>query len=65
VGVFATWGAASAYDHYSSAASITAWVKQTSSEIASGTASTYDLVRQNPLSNVNVNSASAFTVCVQ
>ncbi|ECF6094544.1 LysM peptidoglycan-binding domain-containing protein [Salmonella enterica subsp. salamae] len=64
-GVFATWGAANTYDHYSNAASITAWVKQTSAEIAAGAASTYDLVRQNPLSNVKVNSASAFAVCVQ
>lgn len=62
--VFATWGAANSYDHYTQA-SITAWIQQSSAEVPTGTTSTYDLVTKNPLSNVNVTSPNAFAVCVQ
>ncbi|EHI9671536.1 hypothetical protein J9478_004786, partial [Escherichia coli] len=51
--------------HYSSMNSITAWIKQTSSEQSSGVSSTYNLITQNPLPGVNVNTPNVYAVCVE
>ncbi|EFT2882036.1 intimin type beta, partial [Escherichia coli] len=53
--IYSTWGAANKYPYYSGSESLTAWIKQSSSEQSSGVSSTYDLVTKNQLSNVGVN----------
>ncbi len=63
--IYSTWGAANKYPYYSGSKSLTAWIKQSSSEQSSGVSSTYDLVMKNPLSNVEVNNKNAFSVCVK
>ncbi|EPV8240322.1 intimin type beta [Escherichia coli] len=63
--IYSTWGAANKYPYYSGSESLTAWIKQSSSEWSSGVSSTYDLVTKNQLSNVGVNNKNAFSVCVK
>ncbi|CTV27092.1 intimin [Escherichia coli 3-475-03_S3_C2] len=63
--IYSTWGAANKYPYYSGSKSLTAWIKQSSSEQPSGVSSTYDLVTKNPLNNVGVNKKNAFSVCVK
>ncbi|EPT6199164.1 intimin type beta [Escherichia coli] len=63
--IYSTWGAANKYPYYSGSKSLTAWIKQSSSEQSSGVSSTYDLVTKNQLSNVGVNKQNAFSVCVK
>ncbi|EGO6736650.1 intimin type beta [Escherichia coli] len=63
--IYSTWGAANKYPYYSGSKSLTAWIKQSSSEQSSGVSSTYDLVWNNPNSNVKVNDKNAFPVCVK
>ncbi|EFM7861845.1 intimin [Escherichia coli] len=63
--IYSTWGAANKYPYYSGSKSLTAWIKQSSSEQSSGVSSTYDLVTNNQVSNVGVNSKNAFSVCVK
>ncbi|WP_097316480.1 intimin type beta [Escherichia coli] len=63
--IYSTWGAANKYPYYSGSESLTAWIKQSSSEQSSGVSSTYDLVSKNQLSNVGVNNKNAFSVCVK
>ncbi|HFV7084890.1 TPA: intimin type beta [Escherichia coli] len=63
--IYSTWGAANKYPYYSGSVSLTAWIKQSSSEQSSGVSSTYDLVTKNQLSNVGVNNKNAFSVCVK
>ena len=63
--IYSTWGAANKYPYYSGSKSLTAWIKQSSSEQSSGVSSTYDLVSNNQLSNVGVNNKNAFSVCVK
>ncbi|EFO3697732.1 intimin [Escherichia coli] len=63
--IYSTWGAANKYPYYSGSKSLTAWIKQSSSEQSSGVSSTYDLVLENPMINVKVNDKNAFPVCVK
>ncbi|EOY7701042.1 intimin type beta [Escherichia coli] len=63
--IYSTWGAANKYPYYSGSKSLTAWIKQSSSEQSSGVSSTYDLVTNNQLINVGVNNKNAFSVCVK
>ncbi|EPA3627244.1 intimin type beta [Escherichia coli] len=63
--IYSTWGAANKYPYYSGSESLTAWIKQSSSEQSSGVSSTYDLVTTNQVSNVGVNNKNAFSVCVK
>ncbi|EOT9702722.1 intimin type beta [Escherichia coli] len=63
--IYSTWGAANKYPYYSGSKSLTAWIKQSSSEQSSGVSSTYDLVMKNQLINVAVNNKNAFSVCVK
>lgn len=63
--IYSTWGAANKYPYYSGSKSLTAWIKQSSSEQSSGVSSTYDLVTKNQLVNVGVNNKNAFSVCVK
>ncbi|EIP7450163.1 TPA: intimin type beta [Escherichia coli] len=63
--IYSTWGAANKYPYYSGSKSLTAWIKQSSSEQSSGVSSTYDLVTKNQLINVRVNNKNAFSVCVK
>ncbi|HHX5211485.1 TPA: intimin type beta [Escherichia coli] len=63
--IYSTWGAANKYPYYSGSKSLTAWIKQSSSEQPSGVSSTYDLVTKNQLINVAVNNKNAFSVCVK
>ncbi len=63
--IYSTWGAANKYPYYSGSKSLTAWIKQSSSEQSSGVSSTYDLVTENQLNNVVVNNKNAFSVCVK
>ncbi|EGO8871975.1 intimin [Escherichia coli] len=63
--IYSTWGAANKYPYYSGSKSLTAWIKQSSSEQSSGVSSTYDLVLKNPMSNVKVNYKNAYPVCVK
>ncbi|EGO9683686.1 intimin [Escherichia coli] len=63
--IYSTWGAANKYPYYSGSKSLTAWIKQSSSEQSSGVSSTYDLVRNFPMSNVKVKDKNAFPVCVK
>ncbi|HHN8939229.1 TPA: intimin type beta [Escherichia coli] len=63
--IYSTWGAANKYPYYSGSKSLTAWIKQSSSEQSSGVSSTYDLVTTNQVSNVGVNNKNAFSVCVK
>ncbi|EKD4521441.1 intimin type beta, partial [Escherichia coli] len=63
--IYSTWGAANKYPYYFGSKSLTAWIKQSSSEQSSGVSSTYDLVLKNPMSNVKVNDKNAFPVCVK
>ncbi|EFJ8467864.1 intimin type beta [Escherichia coli] len=63
--IYSTWGAANKYPYYSGSKSLTAWIKQSSSEQSSGVSSTYDLVTNNQLINVGVNKKNAFSVCVK
>ncbi len=63
--IYSTWGAANKYPYYSGSKTLTAWIKQSSSEQSSGVSSTYDLVTKNQLSNVGVNNKNAFSVCVK
>ncbi|EEU4013772.1 intimin [Escherichia coli] len=63
--IYSTWGAANKYPYYSGSKSLTAWIKQSSSEQSSGVSSRYDLVTKNQLINVGVNNKNAFSVCVK
>ncbi|EHY5842372.1 intimin type beta [Escherichia coli] len=63
--IYSTWGAANKYPYYSRSKSLTAWIKQSSSEQPSGVSSTYDLVTKNQVNNVGVNKKNAFSVCVK
>lgn len=63
--IYSTWGAANKYPYYSGSKSLSAWIKQSSSEQSSGVSSTYDLVTKNQLINVVVNNKNAFSVCVK
>ncbi|EHX1744923.1 intimin type beta [Escherichia coli] len=63
--IYSTWGAANKYPYYSGSKSLTAWIKQSSSEQPSGVSSTYDLVTKNQLNNVGVYKKNAFSVCVK
>ncbi|EFH9579696.1 intimin [Escherichia coli] len=63
--IYSTWGAANKYPYYSGSESLTAWIKQSPSELSSGVSSTYDLVKNYQLSNVGVNNKNAFSVCVK
>ncbi|WP_162774056.1 intimin C-type lectin domain-containing protein, partial [Escherichia coli] len=45
--------------------SITAWIKQTEKDKASGVSSTYNLITQNPLPGVNVKTPNVYAVCVE
>ncbi|EPT0999397.1 intimin type beta [Escherichia coli] len=64
--IYSTWGAANKYPYYSGyKSSLTAWIKQSSSEQSSGVSSTYDLVSNNQVSNVGVDNKNAFSVCVK
>ncbi|EHQ8951540.1 intimin type beta [Escherichia coli] len=63
--IYSTWGAANKYPYYSGSETLTAWIKQSSSEQSSGVSSTYDLVLNYQLSNVGVNNKNAFSVCVK
>lgn len=63
--IYSTWGAANKYPYYSGSKSLTAWIKQSSSEQSSGVSSTYDLVTKNQSINVGVNNKNAFSVCVK
>ncbi|EFL7932847.1 intimin [Escherichia coli] len=63
--IYSTWGAANKYPYYSGSKSLTAWIKQSSSEQSSGVSGTYDLVTKNQLINVGVNNKNAFSVCVK
>ncbi|EOT5930144.1 intimin type beta [Escherichia coli] len=63
--IYSTWGAANKYPYYFGSKSLTAWIKQSSSEQSSGVSSTYDLVLKNPMSNVKVNDKNAYPVCVK
>ncbi|EHC1614918.1 intimin type beta [Escherichia coli] len=64
--IYSTWGAANKYPYYSGyKSSLTAWIKQSSSEQSSGVSSTYDLVTNNQVSNVGVDNKNAFSVCVK
>ncbi len=63
--IYSTWGAANKYPYYSGSKTLTAWIKQSSSEQSSGVSSTYDLVTKNQLSNVGVNNKNASSVCVK
>nr|AAD02815.1 intimin [Escherichia coli] len=63
--IYSTWGPANKYPYYSGSKSLTAWIKQSSSEQSSGVSSTYDLVTKNQLINVGVNNKNAFPVCVK
>ncbi|MCZ9077373.1 intimin type alpha [Escherichia albertii] len=63
--VFKIWGAANKYEYYKSRQSISSWVQQTPGDMNGGVASTYDLVRKNPLSNVDVNGTNAYATCVK
>ncbi len=63
--IYSTWGAANKYPYYSGSKSLTAWIKQSSSQQSSGVSSTYDLVTTNQVSNVGVNNKNAFSVCVK
>lgn len=64
--IYSTWGAANKYPYYSGSNSLTAWIKQSSSEQLSGVSSTYDLVTKNQLSSkVGVRKKNAFSVCVK
>ncbi|HDX3824815.1 TPA: intimin type beta [Escherichia coli] len=63
--IYSTWGAANKYPYYSGSKSLSAWIKQSSSEQSSGVSSTYDLVTKNQLINVGVNNKNAFSVCVK
>ncbi|HDD9429673.1 TPA: intimin type beta [Escherichia coli] len=63
--IYSTWGAANKYPYYSGSKSLTAWIKQSSSEQSSGVSSIYDLVTKNQSSNVGVNNKNAFSVCVK
>ncbi|MCZ8671292.1 intimin type gamma [Escherichia albertii] len=63
--IFNSWGAANKYGHYGSMNSIPAWIKQTESDKNSGVSTTYDLIRQNPRSDVNVDTLNVYAVCVE
>ncbi|CAD5701879.1 intimin type gamma [Escherichia coli] len=63
--IFNAWGAANKYGHYNTMSSITAWIKQTEKDKASGVSSTYNLITQNPLPGVNVKTPNVYAVCVE
>nr|Q07591.1 RecName: Full=Intimin; AltName: Full=Attaching and effacing protein; Short=Eae protein [Citrobacter freundii]AAA23097.1 shares homology with the enteropathogenic E. coli (EPEC) eae (E. coli attaching and effacing) gene; putative [Citrobacter freundii] len=63
--IYSKWGAANKYPYYSSSNSLTAWIKQSTSDSASGVSNTYDLVTTNSLTNVKATDKNAFAVCVK
>ncbi|WP_414092192.1 intimin type alpha [Escherichia albertii] len=64
--VFDTWGAANKYEHYKTSTSIISWIKQTDDDVKKGVASTYDLVKRNPLtSSVKTDARNAYATCVK
>ncbi|EKO5868771.1 intimin type alpha [Escherichia coli] len=64
--VFDTWGAANKYEHYETRNAMISWIKQTDQDMRQGVASTYDLVKKNPLTNkVNINKPNAYATCVK
>ena len=63
--VFKAWGAANKYEYYKSSQTIISWVQQTAQDAKSGVASTYDLVKQNPLNNIKASESNAYATCVK
>ncbi|EJM1766760.1 intimin type alpha [Escherichia albertii] len=63
--VFKVWGAANKYEYYKSSKTMISWVQQTAQEVKSGVASTYDLVKQNPLNNIKIDESNAYATCVK
>ena len=63
--VFKAWGAANKYEYYKSSQTIISWVQQTAQDVKSGVASTYDLVKQNPLNNIKASESNAYATCVK
>ncbi|WP_414132925.1 intimin type alpha [Escherichia albertii] len=64
--VFDTWGAANKYEYYKTSTSIISWIKQTDDDVKKGVASTYDLVKRNPLtSSVKTDARNAYATCVK
>ncbi|EES3073200.1 intimin type alpha [Escherichia coli] len=64
--VFDTWGAANKYEHYETRNAMISWIKQTDQDMRQGVASTYDLVKKNPLTNtVDINKPNAYATCVK
>ncbi|HEB1803262.1 TPA: intimin [Escherichia albertii] len=63
--IYSKWGAANKYSYYSGSNSLTAWIKQSTSDAASGVSNTYDLVTTNSLINVSARDKNAFAVCVK
>lgn len=59
-------GAANKYEHYKTSTSIISWIKQTDDDVKKGVASTYDLVKRNPLtSSVKTDARNAYATCVK
>lgn len=58
-------GAANKYEYYKSSQTIISWVQQTAQDVKSGVASTYDLVKQNPLNNIKASESNAYATCVK
>ncbi|WP_082013851.1 inverse autotransporter beta domain-containing protein [Edwardsiella anguillarum] len=58
------WGDANRYPAYAGLVARQAWVEQTPTDIAGGVGKTYDLIRGNPQSNVNVSTANVYAVCI-
>ncbi|EHX8501577.1 Ig-like domain-containing protein, partial [Escherichia coli] len=64
--VFDTWGAANKYKHYETRNTMISWIKQTDQDMSQGVASTYDLIKKNPLTNqVDINNPNAYATCVK
>ena len=64
--VFDTWGAANKYKHYETRNTMISWIKQTDQDMSQGVASTYDLIKENPLTNkVDINNPNAYATCVK
>ncbi|GAJ68519.1 intimin [Edwardsiella piscicida] len=58
------WGDANRYPAYAGLVARQAWVEQTPTDIAGGVGKTYDLIKGNPQSNVNVSTANVYAVCI-
>ncbi|HFS3837339.1 TPA: intimin C-type lectin domain-containing protein, partial [Escherichia coli] len=62
--LYSQWGPANKYSHYTQG-TINAWIQQTEQDKKDSVATTYDIVTDNTVINVDSTVANAYAVCIK